>query len=134
MSDEPAADEAGDRDPLADDPFARLGDDEIEHDADADALFEEMDISPLDEEAVWAAIESDGEAAGETAVGASNGEAVVPKERYCTTCEHFSEPPGAACTNPGTEIVELVGVDSFRVRNCPVVERRREQAVFPDES
>ncbi|MFO7925689.1 MAG: hypothetical protein ACQET5_00195 [Halobacteriota archaeon] len=138
MSDEPAARKNGDRDPLADDPFAQLDGDDIELEVDADALFEEMEVSPLDDEAVWAAIETEEEeeAAGETAADPSGEppEAVVPKERYCTTCEHFSEPPNATCRNPGTEIVELVGVDSFRVRNCPIVERRREDAVFSDGS
>lgn len=54
----------------------------------------------------------------------ASGEAVVPKQSYCERCEHFAEPPEAACTNPATEIRQLVDMDHFLVANCPVVERR----------
>jgi hypothetical protein len=134
MSDEPSDAPDGSSRFDGDDPFAEL-DDADAAGIETDDPFEEMDIDPVDEEAVWEAIDeaSDGGDEPTAASGETTGtEAVVPKERYCTTCEHFAEPPETACTNPGTEIVELVGVDSFRVRNCPVVERRREESVVPD--
>jgi hypothetical protein len=117
-----------------DDPFAEL-DDVDAAGIETDDPFEEMEIDPVDEADVWAAIDEASDGADEPTAalnGATEAETVVPKERYCATCEHFSKPPETACTNPGTEIVELVGVDSFRVRNCPVVERRREDSVVPD--
>lgn len=109
---------------------------------DAEALedpFTEMDVEEIDEEDVWEEItsEAEAEAAGEadvdleeeTAAGASavaeENEAIVEKSSYCQQCEFFSDPPGAACTNPGTEIVELVDTERFRVRDCPIVRQRR---------
>ncbi|TKR26276.1 hypothetical protein [Natronomonas salsuginis] len=116
------------------DPFAELDDIDAAG-IETDDPFEEMEIDPVDKADVWAAIDEAGDGSDEltTALnGATEAETVVPKERYCATCEYFSKPPETACTNPGTEIVELVGVDSFRVRNCPVVERHREESVVSD--
>lgn len=48
-------------------------------------------------------------------------ERVVDKREFCQRCEFFSAPPEVSCTNEGTEIVELVDADRFRVRNCPKV-------------
>ena len=116
-----------------DDPFAELDDPEVP-DAEVDGLFEEMDAPDLDDEAVFEALFSDASDTDGPSDGAET-EAVVSKEQYCKKCEHFSEPPEVACGNPGTEILELVGVDSFRLRNCPVVaERGRAETVFPDEN
>ncbi|CCQ37569.1 uncharacterized protein Nmlp_3442 [Natronomonas moolapensis 8.8.11] len=101
---------------------------------DAD-VFEEMETADLDEEAVWEAVfEESGGDTGPEAETEEGADAVVRKEQYCKKCKHFSEPPELACNNPDTEIVEVVGVDEFRVRNCPVVaDRRRADTVFPDE-
>ncbi|SFK74704.1 hypothetical protein SAMN04487950_0891 [Halogranum rubrum] len=49
-------------------------------------------------------------------------EHVVPKREYCQRCPHFSAPPDATCTHDGTDIVEVVSVGEFRVRNCPMVD------------
>lgn len=59
-------------------------------------------------------------------IDADRASAVVPKRSYCERCVHFSAPPDMACTNEGTEIVELVDTDHVHVVDCPVVERRRE--------
>ena len=122
-----------------DDPFEELDVEPLDPDADdADEeladLFTEVEVGEVDDEAIWAELtgEADGESAGDdevTAEAASlpqdDGEGtVVPKASYCQQCEHFSAPPEVACENPGTEIVELVDVKHFRVRNCPVVSRR----------
>lgn len=116
----------------ADDPFAELDDSEVPE-ADVDDFFEETDSPDIDDEAVWEAV-LDGEAVTDDPPEDGGADAVVSKEQYCKKCEHFSEPPDVACGNPGTEIVELVGIDSFRLRNCPVVaERGRVRTVFPDE-
>jgi len=48
-------------------------------------------------------------------------ERVVDKAKYCHSCEHFSPPPETRCTHSGTEILEMVDVDHFRVVNCPIV-------------
>lgn len=121
-----------------DDPFEDLeaGAGDADVDADVDELFTEVPVDDVDEEGVWDALTGTDAAAdgpGENGARAADGQAgdgeeagtVVPKASYCQQCEHFSAPPQAVCGNPGTEIVELVDVDHFRVRDCPVVERRQ---------
>lgn len=121
------------------DPFEELEADPIEDDAvdaEVDDLFTEVTVGDVDEEAVWEALTGDdapptvdGDPAavegGSAGPGVDDGEGtVVPKASYCQQCEHFSAPPGVDCENPGTDIVELVDMERFRVRDCPVVERR----------
>jgi len=99
--------------------------------AERSELFEEVDVGDVDPEAVWDAVVEEGEPPEEMfdePEGASPAEPtespdehVIDKREYCQRCEFFSEPPGVVCTNAGTEIVELVDNDSFRVRNCPKV-------------
>lgn len=113
--------------------------------------FENVEVGSLDGEALWDAVvderanpadvlpasDSDVGGAAEAAAAAdadetatdvddpdeSNGAAdhVVDKREYCQRCEYFSAPPEVACTNAGTDIVELADGDRFRVRNCPKV-------------
>ena len=114
-------------------PLSEL-DSERAADAEASELFEEVDVGDIDGEAVWdAVVEGEADAAellGEEATveeepavepGEAADEHVVAKREYCQRCEHFSAPPNATCTNEGTEIVELVDSDHFRVRGCPKV-------------
>lgn len=100
--------------------------------------FEAMDVETVDEEAVWESLESeDPEVADQPEVG-SGGEAervdpeeargdvpehVVKKTAYCQRCRFFSDPPEVQCGHEGTDIVEVVDSDRFRVRGCPMVER-----------
>jgi len=49
-------------------------------------------------------------------------EHVVPKDKYCQSCPYLDDPPELVCTHEGTEIVEVVDSERFRVRNCPMVE------------
>ncbi|GAB7094757.1 hypothetical protein JCM30237_19100 [Halolamina litorea] len=102
-------------------------------------LFEEVDVADVDSEAVWdAVVEGDADAAellgdepgvdgaepaAEPAADPAEtaDEHVIDKREYCQRCEFFAAPPEATCTNEGTEIVELVDNDSFRVRDCPKV-------------
>lgn len=98
--------------------------------AEIDNLFEPVETTDVDEEALWDAVLSTEEDPGDTA----GADAVVSKHQYCKRCEFFSAPPDVACRNPGTEITELVGVDRFQVRNCPVVAQRNQtRTAFPDE-
>lgn len=108
---------------------------------DFDDMFTEMAVPDVDEETVWEelAVDTDGteteaerildgDATDEDIVGEpaeGDEETVVPKTRYCHRCKYFSAPPEVACTHPGTDIVEVVDLEQFRVRNCPVVERRQ---------
>lgn len=120
------------------DPFAELDGDldgDFDGDLDPDELFDEMDVGDVDEDAIWDALEdgdasdgvaqADSTAAPDDAVEREGETSVVPKTRYCQSCDYFSEPPEVSCSNDGTEIVEHVDMDSFRVRNCPIVAQRR---------
>jgi hypothetical protein len=123
------------------DPFEELDAEPLEDevDADVDELFTEVQVGEVDEETVWAELTEEEGAAQPTVTGEAervadeasvhpeadaDADTVVPKASYCQQCEHFSPPPGMACRNPGTDIVELVDMEHFRVRDCPVVERR----------
>lgn len=95
-------------------------------DAPAASPFESMAVESVDPEALWAALADDDLAVGAAdraeAVEASGDlEHVVPKRTFCQSCPQFAAPPAFACTREGTEIVDVVDADRFRVRNCPVV-------------
>lgn len=112
-----------------DDPERRSGRTDVPEDGRPTVERQEVDL-PLDEETgEFVEPETDASTGGpsvsveETEAGA---EAVVPKRSYCERCEFFSSPPSVRCSNPGTEIVELVDSGHFRVVDCPVVEQRGE--------
>ena len=121
-----------------DDPFEEL--DELdESQLPLDDPFEEIEIEEIDEDEVWDAILEDDLSDEQPSLpdpepGNDSNETIVKSAQYCKKCEHFSAPPDSVCNNPGTEIVELVGVDRFLLRNCPVVEsRKRAETVLPNE-
>lgn len=58
---------------------------------------------------------------GAEAVDPEADEHIVDKQEYCQRCEYLGEPPALRCTNEGTEIVEVVDSEHFRVRSCPMV-------------
>ncbi|WP_241996717.1 hypothetical protein [Halorubrum sp. SD626R] len=117
----PAAGDAPDSgDP---DPFGDLGPADS---GDLDDAFERMDVGGAAEEDIWESLDADAgvaDAAGEatSAPGEGDAEHVVSKRTYCQQCPHFTPPPEVACTHEGTSIVEAVGFDEFRVRNCPMI-------------
>ncbi|SFR58085.1 hypothetical protein SAMN04487947_2519 [Halogeometricum rufum] len=100
---------------------------------DAESLFESMAVETVDSEAMWAGLVEEDD--GATGVGPAGDAAepvddelpghddhVVPKSEFCQQCPHLAAPPELACTHEGTEIVEVVETDRFRVRNCPMVD------------
>lgn len=97
--------------------------------ADGEDPFESVDVGEVDETELWAALAGDGtedgpsERAVEHAAGnaAARSEHVVDKREYCQRCPFLSSPPAVACGHEGTEIVEAVDPDRFRVRDCPMV-------------
>ncbi|KDS90323.1 hypothetical protein FK85_16355 [Halorubrum saccharovorum] len=125
-----------------DDPFDELGSATGESDAELDEAFERMDVGGVAEEDIWESLDEDAEggfgsvgefggAASETdATDAEIGgdfadagrERVISKRTYCQQCPHFSAPPEVACGHEGTTILEAVGFDEFRVRNCPMID------------
>lgn len=129
-----------------DDPFADLdvgdGDPSTDFGPSDNTLFTDEGTSEIDDEAVWDQVEGDADGDGAEAAtvpeealdGAAEpsvdtGETVVKKRSYCERCEHFSQPPEVSCSYPGSEIVELVDTGRFRVRNCPIVERRQSRDI-----
>jgi hypothetical protein len=120
-----AAGDRPDRDDLADFGTDDAGDDP----------FEEMDVADVDTDAVWdAVLDEETDAAGTDAVAgtgpaavaadaetAAGDDQVVDKAEFCESCRFFTAPPTVACSYEGSEIVEVVDTERFRVRNCPVV-------------
>lgn len=123
----------GEGDVDADAPLSDLAEEaQASSEAERSELFEEVDVGDVDPEAVWEAVVEAGdppeemfgepEGASPAEPTESPDEHVIDKREYCQRCEFFCAPPTVACTNEGTEIVELVDSDSFRVRNCPKVD------------
>ena len=113
------------------DPFGDASggwDDEM---ADLDDAFEQMDVDGPAAEDVWESLDADagtdafdadaGLGGAASVPGGGDTEHVVSKRTHCQQCPHFTKPPEVACTHEGTTIVEAVGFDEFRVRNCPMV-------------
>ncbi|MXR39880.1 hypothetical protein GRX01_00695 [Halobaculum sp. WSA2] len=125
----------------------RRGDDHSDPDPDDDP-FEEVDVGDLDEDELWASLSGEGSgaetaaaggpsadvSAGSSAVaepnavpvdGADGGDArpehVLDKRQYCQRCPYLTAPPEVACEHDGTDILEVVDADRFRVRGCPMV-------------
>lgn len=117
----------------------RAGDDEVvsndslsqDSDLDTAGFFQDESVEQFDTEALWTAIESDGQEMGELSdFRGGETDHVVPKQWYCEQCEHFSEPPEVHCRHDGTTILEFVGTEDVRVRNCPVVAERKALGQF----
>lgn len=117
-----------------DDPFAELDEDDDsfedpieETDDSPEDPFEEMDDEGEPIEDVWETLGEEG-TAGESTLAPVRGtdeleENVVDKRSFCQRCRYLSAPPAVECTHEGTEILEVVDSDRFRVRGCPMVER-----------
>lgn len=70
----------------------------------------------------------------DVSTGADVDESIVPTQFYCRSCEYFSEPPEVHCNHKGTTIVEFVDLEHVRVRDCPIVARRRSLVEDPDDA
>jgi hypothetical protein len=119
----------------ADDPFDRLVDEDLgERTPAGDDPFERLDTE-VDADVSWETLVSTDEPADgvtDDVDPTTDEDTVVPKRKYCQDCVYFTAPPELACTHDHGEIVEVVDLDSFRVRNCPVVVHRREQSFYDD--
>lgn len=102
---------------------------------DAGDPFEQIDVDDVDRDRLWDDLSRvDAERAGDdvdtdahfptpsSEPTSDTQEHVVSKRDYCEGCPHFSAPPEVRCTHEGTEIVEVVSFEEFRVRDCPVVD------------
>lgn len=104
-----------------------------ETDPTDESPFEAVDVETVDGEALWDAVvdgtDGPSEPSSETTNGAGDvggsadaEEHVVDKREFCQRCRFFSAPPAVACEHEGTDIVELVDGDRFRVRGCPMID------------
>lgn len=84
-----------------------------------EGVFTEEEVPDVDADAVWDQLESEEPAAASAPEARES--TVVEKDGYCESCPHFEAPPAVACSHEGTEIVELVDMERFRVVNCPKV-------------
>lgn len=84
-----------------------------------DELFSEESVPEIDADVVWDRLEDDDPP--ELPDQAERDVRVVEKRSYCEQCPFFSEPPEVSCAHDGTEILDLVDMDHFRVVNCPKV-------------
>lgn len=125
----------------------RRADDHSDPDPDEDP-FEEVDVGDLDEDELWASLSGEGSgaetdaagaptadvSAGSSAVAEPNAvpvdgadagdprpEHVLDKREYCQRCPYLTAPPEVACEHDGTDILEVVDAERFRVRGCPMV-------------
>lgn len=81
-------------------------------------LFDEVDVGELDADELWAQVETDGptvEPRGEREIRD------VQKRKYCSQCPYFADPPDVGCSHEGTDIIEQVDMEHFKVADCPVV-------------
>ncbi|MFC6798940.1 MULTISPECIES: hypothetical protein [unclassified Haladaptatus] len=97
------------------DPFAELDGE----------MFTNVEVAQTEEADLWDELDTGPEFTITNEPGEPQ-EAVVPKQSFCERCEHFTAPPGVGCTHEGTTILEQVDMRHFRVRDCPIVEERRE--------
>lgn len=83
-----------------------------------EALFDEVEVGELDADELWAQVETDEptvEPRGEREIRE------VQKRKYCSQCPYFADPPDVGCSHEGTDILEQVDMEHFKVADCPVV-------------
>lgn len=81
-------------------------------------LFDEVDVGEVDSDALWEQVRTE-----EPDVSPRGDRRVrdVDKRKYCQRCPHFAEPPAVDCTHDGTDILEQVDMETFKVADCPIV-------------
>ncbi|MFC5279564.1 hypothetical protein ACFPM1_12470 [Halorubrum rubrum] len=114
----------GGRDGADADPFAELDDEGATPDPGGDP-FERIEVDEVDVDDVWNALEEDPDDVADAAFPEGDSreptDHVVDKRTYCHRCPNFSDPPETACTHEDASILEAVGFEEFRVRDCPMV-------------
>lgn len=84
-----------------------------------DELFDQEDVPEIDADVVWERLGED--EPPDVPEDTEHDVRVIEKRNYCEQCPFFSTPPDVSCGHDGTEIVELVDMEHFRVVNCPKV-------------
>ncbi len=118
-ADQQANEVEGDREEPLGELAAKVGRRSDDHDeGEYDDLFVSENVGDLDSDLVWEELETGGISIDRDL---ETVEHVVETSTYCERCEYFSEPPEVACGHEGTDIVDMVDVEQFTVRNCPKV-------------
>jgi len=84
----------------------------------ADELFDEVEVGEVDADELWTQVESDGP---DVDVDGDRAIREVEKRKYCSGCPYFATPPDVHCSHEGTDIIEQVDMEQFKVADCPVV-------------
>jgi hypothetical protein len=101
--------------------------------AGEESPFEAMDVGEVEGEDLWSELfeRDDGDVdryvgvggeAERVGGGAGYDEFVVETATFCKRCPLLGPPPELHCTHEGTEILEVVDTEHFKVRECPMVE------------
>lgn len=95
-------------------------------DIDSDELWESLDAggtdrSDADDLGQYDPPETAAQRVEATTTRDTRPEHVLDKREYCQRCPYLSAPPEVSCGHDGTEIVEVVDGERFRVRGCPMV-------------
>ncbi|MFC6955516.1 hypothetical protein [Halorubellus litoreus] len=117
VEDEPGAPSDGREGPLGDLAAGIEGRRERKTKTDEE-LFDEVDVGELDADELWAQVETDEptvEPRGEREIRE------VQKRKYCSQCPYFADPPDVGCSHEGTDIIEQVDMEHFKVADCPVI-------------
>lgn len=90
--------------------------------------FTEVDVREVGRDELWEELRDEGTEMDGTPVAVAPPEdsaddrdvRTIPKST-CRGCQFFGDPPDLHCTHDGTEIVEMVDTEQFRVADCPMV-------------
>lgn len=85
--------------------------------------FETVDVDDVAVEDLWTELEGEDldDTVDEPRSTTEREISVVSKRDYCMRCQYFSAPPEVRCTNEGSEILEMVDTEQFRVADCPIL-------------
>lgn len=89
-----------------------------ETDRPDDGLFDQESVPEIDADVVWERLDDE---PPELPDDDERDVRVIEKRSYCEQCPFFSAPPDVECGHDGTEILELVDMEHFRVVDCPKV-------------
>jgi hypothetical protein len=94
--------------------------------ADSSEHFDQEGVETVDPDVVWEQLQDDDPIEASTEEARERTEEVIDAGKFCQRCEYFTDPPEVHCTHEGTDIVELVDVEQFRVLGCPKVEEEKQ--------
>lgn len=94
--------------------------------AESSERFDQEGVDMVDPDVVWEQLQNDDPIEEASENERDRTEEIIDAGKFCERCEYFSSPPEVHCTNEGTDIAELVDVGTFRVLDCPKVEKEQE--------